>query len=162
MVEMVDIRDHIAIPPPPANGQIPSFPSAPNPEKNTLSEVEMNMSTPIDEVMDTPMGMMQPQMPQQPQMIDAREVVEQHPAPPRGRAPISRPSKKYPLNLNEDQVQALIAGVAGVAAFSRPIQERLLSMLPQALSPEGGLSPIGMALTAFIAAVIFYILKRSV
>jgi len=161
MVEMVDIRDHITIPPPP-NGQIPSFPSPPNPEKNTLSEVEMNMSTPIDEVMDTPMGMMQPQMPQQPQMIDAREVVEQHPAPPQGRAPISRPSKKYPFNLNEDQIQALIAGVAGVAAFSKPVQERLLSSLPQALSPEGGLSLIGMALTAFIAAVIFYILKRAV
>jgi hypothetical protein len=71
-------------------------------------------------------------------------------------------AKSYPFNLNEDQIQALIAGLAGVAAFSKPVQDRLLTMLPQAMSPEGGLSPIGMAITAFIAAVIFYLVKRSV
>jgi hypothetical protein len=166
MVELVDIRDRVAVQPPP-NASPPAFPTPPNQEKNTLSELEMNLSTPIEEVMDSPMDLMQPQSGMhQPQMIDAR-AVSAHPVGPETRAPMTRgagtsSAKSYPFNLNEDQIQALIAGLAGVAAFSKPVQDRLLTMLPQAMSPEGGLSPIGMAITAFIAAVIFYLVKRSV
>lgn len=166
MVELVDIRDRVAVQPPP-NASPPAFPSPPNQEKNTLSELEMNLSTPIEEVMDSPMGLMQPQSGMyQPQIMDGRAVAE-HPAGPETRAPMtqgagSSTAKSYPFNLNEDQIQALIAGLAGVAAFSKPVQDRLLTMLPQAMSPEGGLSTIGMAITAFIAAVIFYLMKRSV
>jgi len=160
MVELVDIRDHIAVTPAAA----PPFPTPPNQEKNNLSEVEMNLSTPIEEVMDTPMGLMQPQSGMhQPQMIDGR-VVSEHPAGPSTSAPaVQAPSHKtYPLNLNEDQVQALIAGLAGVAAFSKPVQEKLMSTLPQVIAPEGGLSTIGLVITALIAAIIFYLIKRSV
>lgn len=165
MVELVDIRDRVAVQPP-SNASPPAFPTPPNQEKNNLSELEMNLSTPIEEVMDSPMGLMQQQSMHQPQMMDARAVAE-HPAAPQTHAVMTRGAgtsgkKSYPFNLNEDQVQALIAGLAGVAAFSKPIQDRLLSTLPQAMSPEGGLSPIGMLITAFIAAVIFYIVKRSV
>jgi hypothetical protein len=164
MVELVDIRDHIAIQPPSNAAPPPSFPTPANQEKNTLSEVEMNLSTPIEEVMDSPMGLMQPQMGmQQPQMIDGR-VVAEHPVGPSATAQVVQTSshKNYPMNLNEDQIQALIAGLAGVAAFSKPVQERLLSSLPQAIGPDGGLSTIGMVITALIAAVIFYLVKRAV
>jgi hypothetical protein len=164
MVELVDIRDHIAVAPPSNSNPAPPFPTPPNQEKNNLSEVEMNLSTPIEEVMDTPMGLMQPQSGiHQPQMIDGR-VVSEHPAGPSTSAPaVQAPTRKtYPFNLNEDQVQALIAGLAGVAAFSKPVQEKLMSTLPQVISPEGGLSTIGLVITALIAAIIFYLIKRSV
>jgi hypothetical protein len=160
-----DIREHLTVQPPATNFQQGPPPIAPssNPEKNTLSEVEMNMSTPIDEVMDSPMGLMQPQMGMsQPQMVDGR-ALQEHPAAPAHNPVVTSTSKKnYPLNLNEDQVQALLAGAAGVLAFSRPVQERLASMVPRAFEMEGGLSTIGMVITALIAAIVFYLAKRAI
>ena len=132
-----------------------------NPEKNTLSELENTMaslSTPIEEVLDTPMGLMQPQVGmQQPEMIDSR-TVQTHPARPAAQAS----SASNPLNLNDDQLQAAIAGVAAVAAFSKIVQSKLGEVMPTAFEMDGHLSTTGMALTAFIAAVIFYLLKNFV
>jgi hypothetical protein len=132
-----------------------------NPEKNTLSELENTMaslSTPIEEVLDTPMGLMQPQVGmQQPEMIDSR-TVQTHPARPAAQAS----SASNPLNLNDDQLQAAIAGVAAVAAFSKIFQSKLGEVMPTAFEMDGHLSTTGMALTAFIAAVIFYLLKNFV
>jgi hypothetical protein len=132
-----------------------------NPEKNTLSELENTMaslSTPIEEVLDTPMGLMQPQVGmQQPEMIDSR-TVQTHPARPAAQAS----SASNPLNLNDDQLQAAIAGVAAVAAFSKIVQSKLGEVMPTAFEMDGHLSTTGMALTAFITAVIFYLLKNFV
>ena len=178
MVELVDIsgggvrqsydlttgmRDHMAVQPPPSvmqqNSPLMVPPS--NPEKNTLSELENTMaslSTPIEEVLDTPMGLMQPQVGmQQPEMIDSR-TVQTHPARPTAQAS----SASNPLNLNDDQLQAAIAGVAAVAAFSKIVQSKLGEVMPTAFEMDGHLSTTGMALTAFIAAVIFYLLKNFV
>lgn len=178
MVELVDIsgggvrqsydlttgmRDHMAVQPPPSvmqqNSPLMVPPS--NPEKNTLSELENTMaslSTPIEEVLDTPMGLMQPQVGmQQPEMIDSR-TVQTHPARPAAQAS----SASNPLNLNDDQLQAAIAGVAAVAAFSKIVQSKLGEVMPTAFEMDGHLSTTGMALTAFIAAVIFYLLKNFV
>lgn len=178
MVELVDIsgggvrqsydlttgmRDHMAVQPPPSAMQQNSPLMVPpsNPEKNTLSELENTMaslSTPIEEVLDTPMGLMQPQVGlQQPEMIDAR-TVQTHPARPAAAAS----SGSNPLNLNDDQLQAAIAGVAAVAAFSKIVQSKLGELMPTAFEMDGCLSTTGMALTAFIAAVIFYLLKNFV
>ena len=178
MVELVDIssggvrqsydlttgmRDHMAVQPPPSSMQQNSPLMVPpsNPEKNTLSELENTMaslSTPIEEVLDTPMGLMQPQVGlQQPEMIDAR-TVQTHPARPAAAAS----SASNPLNLNDDQLQAAIAGVAAVAAFSKMVQSKLGELMPTAFEMDGHLSTTGMALTAFIAAVIFYLLKNFV
>ena len=177
MVELVDIssggirqsydlsasmRDHMTIQPPPSNMQQNSPLIAPpsNPEKNTLSEVEMNLSTPIEEVLDTPMGMMNPQVGlQQPNMIDARSVQE-HPARP--AEAVAATQSKNPLNLNDDQLLSLLAGVAAVAAFSKTVQGKLSEFMPTAFGMDGHLSTTGLALTAFIAAVIFYVLKNFV
>ena len=111
MVELVDIsnggvrqsydftsgmRDHMAVQPPPSTMQQNSPLMVPpsNPEKNTLSELENTMaslSTPIEEVLDTPMGLMQPQVGmQQPDMIDSR-TVQTHPARPAAATPPARP-----------------------------------------------------------------------
>jgi len=179
MVELVDIssggarqsydlttgmRDHMAVQPPPSvmqqNSPLMVPPS--NPEKNTLSELENTMaslSTPIEEVLDTPMGLMQPQVGmQQPDMIDSRSV-QTHPARPSAAA---SSSASNPLNLNDDQLQAAIAGLAAVAAFSKIVQSKIGELMPTAFEMDGHLSTTGMALTAFIAAVIFYLLKNFI
>ena len=175
MVELVDIsqsydltagmRDHMSVQPPPSNMSQNSPLIAPpsNPEKNTLSEVEMNLSTPIEEVLDTPLGMMNPQVGmQQPNMVDARSVQE-HPVRPVEAIPRkTEQSKNNPLNLNDDQLLSLLAGAAAVAAFSKPVQSKVSEFMPTAFGMDGHLSTTGLALTAFIAAVVFYILKNFV
>lgn len=168
MVELVDItggmRDHMTVQPPPSVMQQsgpPLIAPPSNPEKNTLSEVEMNLSTPIEEVLDTPLGMMNPQVGlQQPKMMDARSVQE-HPARPVEAIPRQTESKN-PLNLNDDQLLAALSGVAAVAAFSKPVQAKIAELMPTAFGLDGHLSTTGLALTAFIAAVVFYILKNFV
>ncbi len=179
MVELVDIssgptrqgndltvgmRDYMTVQPPPSNMQQNSPLIAPpsNPEKNTLSEVEMNLSTPIEEVLDTPMGLVNPQVGlQQPDMIDARSV-QSHPARPVEAVARKAGGSSNPLNLNDDQLLSLLAGVASVAAFSKPVQSKISELMPTAFGMDGQLSTTGLALTAFIAAVIFYLLKNFV
>ena len=176
MVELVDIsgggvrqsydfttgmRDHMAVQPPPSvmqqNSPLMVPPS--NPEKNTLSEVEMNLSTPIEEVLDTPLGMMNPQVGlQEPNMIDARAVQEN---PVRPAKAIPRQTEN-PMNLNDDQFLALLSGVAAIIAFSKQVQSKVGDLMPSAFGVDGQLSTTGLALTAFIAAVVFYILKNFV
>lgn len=179
MVELVDIsntgnrqsfdltagmRDHMTVQPPPSTMQqtAPMIAPPSNPEKNTLSEVEMNLSTPIEEVLDTPLGMMNPQVGlQQPNMVDARSVQE-HPARPVEAVARQAESSKNPLNLNDDQLLAVLAGVAAIAAYSKPVQAKIAELMPTAFGMDGHLSTTGLALTAFIAAVVFYILKNFV
>ena len=179
MVELVDIssgpirqgndltvgmRDYMTVQPPPSNMQqnSPLISPPSNPEKNTLSEVEMNLSTPIEEVLDTPMGLMNPQVGlQQPDMIDARSV-QSHPARPVEAVAKKNGNSGNPLNLNDDQFLSLLAGIAAVGAFSKPVQSKVSEFMPTAFGADGHLSTTGLALTAFIGAVICYVLKNFV
>jgi hypothetical protein len=157
------MRDHMTVQPPPSAMQQtgPLIAPSSNPEKNTLSEVEMNLSTPIEEVLDTPLGMMNPQVGlQQPNMMDSR-TVQEHPARP-VEAVARQTESKNPLNLNDDQLLALLSGVAAVVAFSKQVQSKVGELMPSAFGMDGHLSTTGLALTAFIAAVVFYILKNFV
>jgi hypothetical protein len=71
-------------------------------------------------------------------------------------------TKTYPGGLNYKQVEALIAGVAGVIGTSEPVQQKLAEMLPQFYSDSGKVSMIGMAILVLIVAVIFYFGKQMV
>lgn len=70
-------------------------------------------------------------------------------------------AKKYPLGMNYAQVEALLAGLAGVLGTSEAVQSRLASSVPQFYSDSGKVSMTGMALMILIVAVIFYFAKRS-
>jgi hypothetical protein len=74
--------------------------------------------------------------------------------------PVSSPSSKNPFGLTDDQLNAAIAGIAAVAAFSKPIQNKLADLIPKFMSDSGNLSATGMLATAFIAAVIFFIIHK--
>lgn len=101
-----------------------------------------DFSTPIDEVMPGPNMMMQDSM----------------------MAPAPTANKKAarggnPFGLTDEQFQAALAGIAGVIAFSKPVQTRLGTMVPSMFSGID-LTTTGMALTAFIAAAIFFLAQR--
>jgi hypothetical protein len=71
-------------------------------------------------------------------------------------------SSKNPFGLTDDQLNAALAGIAAVAAFSKPIQNKLADLIPKFMSDAGDLSATGMLATAFIAAVIFFIVHKFV
>jgi len=70
------------------------------------------------------------------------------------------PSSKNPFGLTDEQLNAALAGIAAVAAFSKPVQNKLADLIPKFMSDAGDLSATGMLATAFIAAVIFFIVHK--
>jgi hypothetical protein len=121
------------------------------PEKN-LDESQMaEFSSSIEEVMPGPGRMMQDEVQGSP--------YEQ--APPQKRAKSSTgSSSKNPFGLTDEQWFAALAGIAAVIAYSKPIQGKLSTMVPKFLGDNGEMSMTGMAVTALIAAAIFYFARQ--
>lgn len=109
--------------------------------KNVDTQQEMDFSTPIADVLDTP---------QQSMMMEAAPAPKQ----------VASTSSKYPLNLKKEQVESIIAGLAGVIGFSDFVQNKLIDNIPQALNEGGKLSPTGMVITLIVIAVLFYFIRK--
>ena len=126
------------------------------PEKNVSQSKETMDSTPINDIMMEP-----PMMGDEPKM---QGMMPQMTAPqPQGAYPspqqAQEPAKKNPLNLTDDQLIALIAGVCAAAAVSKPVQDRLATSIPKFLNEQGGRSMVGLAATGGVAAIVFYFIK---
>jgi hypothetical protein len=124
------------------------------PEKN-LDESQMaEFSSSIEEVMPGPGQMMQDEVQGSP--------YEQ--APPQkqraGGSKGSSSSGKNPFGLTDEQWYAALAGVAAVIAYSKPVQGKLSTMVPKFLGDNGEISMTGMAVTALIAAIVFYFARQ--
>lgn len=138
--------------PPQAPQPMPPMPQMKEPEKN-MPKVQMD-STSINDVMgaewetasmSAPMGP-PPTMP--PNMM----------APP--QQPAQAAKKANPMNLTDEQMEALLAGLVATIAFSKPVQDKLGGMVPQlAADPSSATSMLAMGL---VAAMIFYFGKRVV
>ena len=133
--------------------QPPQIPHVKEPEKN-MPKVQMD-STPINDVMgadwetasmSAPMGP-PPTMP--PNMMMA---------PP--QQPTQPAKKANPMNLTDEQMEALLAGLVATIAFSKPVQDKLGGMVPQVAAEPG--SPTSMLVMGTVAALIFYFGKRVV
>ena len=126
------------------------------PEKDIVESHTMaDFATPIEEIMPGPGQMMQDEMMGSPY---------QQAPPSQGKqgsdeAPKSR-SSKNPFGLKDEQYQALLAGVAAVVAFSKPVQGKLGDMVPKFHGPSGEVSLTGLAVTALVAALVFYLAKK--
>jgi hypothetical protein len=114
-------------------------------------------STPIEDVMG-PADTMMPQM-QQPMMAPQQLAAAVAPASSSAKAASAH---KNPFGLTDEQYQSLIAGVCAVLAFSTPVQEKLLSAVPQFMAEGGGRSTSGLVATGLIAALIFYFAQRFI
>jgi hypothetical protein len=111
-------------------------------------------SSAIDDIMPGPNQMIQNNVQGSP--------YDQAPPQKKAKAPSSggSTSSKNPFGLTDEQYYAVLAGVAAVIAFSKPVQSKLSTMIPKFMSEQGGLSLTGMAVSALVAAVVFYFARQ--
>lgn len=121
--------------------------------KKNVDESQMaDFSTPIEEVLQN--EVMGPAYGGAPQQAGPSAAMAAHSPRKEGG------SSKNPMGLTEEQFQALLAGVAAVAAFSKPVQERLRTMVPKFVGESGEVSLTGLIVSALVAAIVFYFLKK--
>ena len=123
-------------------------------------QIEMDFSTPISDVVPSADFDMGPSM-GGPYKNPQNNRVAALSLDNASAGPVSS-SSKNPFGLTDDQLNAAIAGIAAVAAFSKPVQNKLADLIPKFMSDAGDLSATGMLATAFIAAVVFFILHTFV
>ena len=140
----------------PANAFVPD-------SNNNLNNKKDDMgvdSTPIMDVMppdEMPPMPMQGQAPAAMQMMAPQQVpVAQAPAPSSHNVGAS----KNPMNLTDEQMQALVAAASAALAFSGPVQEKLGTMIPNFLTDGGDRSTTGLIVTAIMVALAFYFGQR--
>jgi len=122
-------------------------------EEKNLDESQMaEFSSAIDEVMPGPGQMLQDEVQGGP--------YEQAPPQKKASASGKKSDSKNPLGLTDEQYYAALAGVAAVIAFSKPVQNKLSTTIPKFMSEQGGLSLTGMAVSALVAAIIFYFARQ--
>jgi len=123
-------------------------------EKKVDESQMADFSTPIEELM-------QNEVQGPPSMMGPSAAVHR-----RQEEPQERSSKKAasgnPFGLTDEQFQAALAGVAAIVAFSKPVQTRLRTMVPKFVGESGDVSLTGLAVTALVAAIVFYITKKYV
>jgi hypothetical protein len=142
-----------------------TFPQQNPPEKNISKPKGMD-STPISDIMPGedmlgPVG----GGPDPRFMMAQQPMFSQQQMPmPQGYQQQQKPTveSKNPMNLTDDQVEALLAGVVALIAFSGFAQDKLSTMIPKFLNEAGKQSTVGMLVTALLAAVLFYFGRRFV
>jgi hypothetical protein len=135
----------------PPTGLLPNPP--PEELKKNLGSSQMaEFSTAIEEVMPGPGQMMQDEMmgPSMPVSGNRKTA----------RKSESKGASKNPFGLTDEQYYAVLAGVAAVVAFSKPVQGKLSSMVPKFTGDGGDLSLTGMIVSALVAAVVFYFARQ--
>ena len=134
----------------------PKLPPPMNDEKN-ISEQQSEMdSTPIEDVLPPPAAVGPP--PVSMQNSEQQYIATQQAPQPMGGKMGGKMGGNF-MNLTQEQVEALVAGVAAIVVMYKPIQEKIMSMVPQAGDGDT-LSTIGLALMGIIAAIVFYFGRR--
>ena len=140
------------------NGQVENFPYVPNEVEKNPPQIEMDFSTPIADVVpsatfsqeDSPLqGPYKSPTTQRVTALSADNLTSGVSA-----------DKKNPFGLTDEQLQAAIAGLAAVIAFSKPVQDKLADLVPKFLSEAGNLTTTGMVVSALVAAVAYYIIFK--
>lgn len=154
-------------PPPPKEDKFPLPPPINVPEKN-IPKNKMD-STPISDIMmgggiggDFQGGQMGGSPDPRFMMEGSPTFVQQQQPIPNGYQVQAKAASKNPMNLTDEQMEALLAGVVAVIAFSSMVQGKLSTSIPQFLGADGQRSTVGLAITAVLAAAIFYFGKRFV
>ena len=122
-------------------------------EKNININKDKMDATPINDVMQQGEMMEQPGMMMPPAMMTGPPAMMPPPQP----MPVME--KKNPLNLTDEQMQAVIVAVCSIIAFSKPVQDRLGGFVPQ-FSADGSRTLTGLAISGVIVGVMFFISQR--
>ena len=126
-------------------------------EENKVDESKemADFSTPIDELVAPGPGQMIQDEMMGPSMMPMQ-------AKRAARNEGSSRKSNNPLGMTDEQYTALIAGLCGMAAFSKPVQEKLIDMIPSMIKDgTDDLSATGMAIMAAVVALLFYFAKRA-
>jgi len=128
-------------------------------EKNIVKQHIAMDSSPISDVMDGGPDMM---MQQDPRMQNMPMMMPQAPMVQTANSTSTSVDKKTnnPFNLTDQQMQAIIAGVCAIIAFSKPVQDKMASTIPQFLAESGSRSNVGLLVTGLIASLIFYFIQK--
>ena len=121
-------------------------------EKKVDESQMADFSTPIEELMQNEV--------QGSPMAPSATVQRRHQEEPQERK--KKAASGNPFGLTDEQFQAALAGVASMVAFSKPVQSRLRTMVPKFVGESGDVSLTGLAVTALVAALVFYIIKKYV
>ena len=124
-------------------------------------QIQMDFSTPISDVVPSADFDMGPSMGGGPYKNPQNNRVVALSLDNASAGPAS-PSSKNQFGLTAAQLNAALAGIAAVAAFSKPVQNKLADLIPKFMSDAGDLSATGMLATAFFAAVVFFIIHKFV
>jgi len=144
----------------------------PEPEKirveKNISNIEMD-STPLSELMSGPEVFDAAPSSRDPRMNvsasshnQVNSSFVQDDKPPRKPKKQQKTTTQYPLNLTEEQMDALISGVAAIIAFSSTAQDKLANIVPSAFDEAGSRTTMGIIITGIIAAIAYYIIKKFV
>ena len=125
--------------------------------ENKIDQSQMaEFSSPIEEVMAGPGQMLQDEV-----MGSSRVPMGQKSSyRSEDQGEPKKTKSNNPFGLTDDQFQAAIAGIVAVIAFSKPVQTKLVSMIPNFLNESSELTTTGMAVSALVAAVIFFFVKQ--
>ncbi len=132
-------------------------------DNNTNNSNSMD-STPLSDIMSGNDMAMADQMPmggmmqQQQQMMQMQQ--QQLAPPPQQQQQYQK--KQGGSNLTDEQIQALLAGLCAMIAFSGPVQERMAGAVPQFVTQSGDRTTVGLVATGLVAAILFYFGKRFV
>jgi len=161
----------------PQEGQMHAVysPNVPVPEKNATEKNSGKSkamdSTPLSDLMmpgedyiGAPGGSADPRYMMAPQ---PSYVQQQMPTPQGYAATPQKPTKpatssKNPMNLTDEQMEALLAGAAALLAFSGFAQDKLSTLVPKFLDEAGRRSTMGSLVTALLVAIIFYFGRKFV
>ena len=123
------------------------------------NQSEMDLATPLSEVMG------EPEQPHQMMMMQAPSANTMMPpqAPPQV-APQQQQAKAAPNpgNLTDEQLDALLVSAAAMLAFSAPVREKMLQYTPQLFTEGGARTLAGGIATGIVAGSVFYGVKRFV
>ena len=143
---------------------------SPGPEKNIAKPKGMD-STPLSDIMmpgedylGPAGGGADPRFMMAPQPSYVQQQMPQPQGQGFGQQQQQKPAaqSKNPMNLTDEQVEALLAGVVALVVSSGFTQGRLSTMIPKFLDETGKQSTIGMLITALLAALLFYFGRRFV
>ena len=137
-------------------------------DNNIDKEQMMELSTPLNEVMDIQADPMQQQA--QMQMMQQQPQQQMFPAGPdpgmyqqepqqQQEAP-QAPKKSNIGNLTDEQLDALLVGLAAAVAFSPQLQEKMVQFIPSLFNEAGVRTLGGTAATGIVAGGLFLLAKR--
>jgi hypothetical protein len=148
---------------------------SPPPEKNTpeknISKSKAMDSTPLSDIMmgnddfsagggPDPRYMMAPQPSYVQQQMPTPMGYQQPPQQQQQKKQGTQ--SKNPLNLTDEQMEALLAGFVALLAFSEMTQDKLSTIVPKFLDETGKRTTIGSLVLALLAAILFYFGRRFI